>query len=87
MAKKLKILLPSQPTAQPDNKVTIKTMTLANQEDKVLSPAEALEELKRQKANGMWCFVDGQIKDIYDLDLEDIINAEDIMLTYEVMGG
>ncbi len=62
-------------------------MTLTNQEEKVLTPAEALEELKRQKANGMWAFIDGQAKDIYDLDLEDLIDAEDITLTYEIQGG
>jgi len=62
-------------------------MTLTNQEEKVLTPEEALEELKRQKANGMWAFINGQARDIYDLDLEDLIDAEDITLTYEIQGG
>ncbi|MGV8131141.1 MAG: hypothetical protein ACP5N7_03525 [Candidatus Pacearchaeota archaeon] len=71
-----------------DNKtVTIKTVTLTEQNDQVLSPAEALEELKRQKKNGKWAFINGQSRDIMDLTEEDLIDAEDITLTYEINGG
>lgn len=62
-------------------------MTLTDQEEQVLTPTEALEELKKQKKNGMWAFVDGQVRDIYDLDESDLIDAEDITLTYEIQGG
>lgn len=70
-----------------DKEVTVNFSTLQSSEKKVLTPEEALKELKRQNENGMWAFVDGKIADIDQLDADDLLNAEDITLMYEIQGG
>lgn len=69
------------------NDVTINFSTLQNSDKQVLTPEEALAELKRQNANGMWAFIDGKITDVNQLDTDDLLNAEDITLMYEIQGG
>ncbi len=67
--------------------VIINTSSLQSMDKQVLTPEEALAELKRQKANGMWAFIDGKETDVSLLSEEDLLNAEDIALMYEIQGG
>ena len=77
------------PSSNDEKKVTIKTMTISGEEEKTLTISEAIAELKKQKENGKWLFINGHEKNIYDLDEEDFIDMEDaeIMLTHGIQGG
>lgn len=70
-----------------EKKVTLNISTLQASEKKVLTPEQALEELRRQRANGMWAFIDGKETDVNLLTPEDLENVEDIELMYEIQGG
>ncbi|MBU1067543.1 hypothetical protein KKE60_07125 [Patescibacteria group bacterium] len=69
-----------------EKKVTINITSRGEQEQKVLTPEEALEELKRQQADGKWIFVNGQERSVDDLEIKDILDAE-IDSMYSIEGG
>jgi len=69
-------------------KVTIKIVSPRGHDVQLLEPEAALAQLKTFTETGKWVFKDGQlVQDVNTLTIENIVNAEAINVTNQLIGG
>ncbi len=69
-------------------KVEIKVVSSKGHDEYTESPQEALRRIKDETTNnGKWAYLDGKQVNPINLNVADILEAEDITLTNALVGG
>jgi len=69
-------------------KIRVKIVSERGHDTLILSPTEAFERAKTEVENkGKWCYVDGAYIPSETLSVNDLVNAEEIVLTSALEGG
>jgi len=67
--------------------IHIKEVSSAGHDEWDIDPKEAVDFLNKKCSNGKWLFIDGEFISPEEICLDDLVEASDIVLTNELVGG